>query len=399
MRIAYVSYEYPPDTAVGGIATYIFQIAQIMHKRGHDVEVFCASTHRTSLEDCEGIIVNRVICTERRMFKKEILPFFELRNAFKRFDIVESPEFSADGLAIKLKYPKIPLVVKLHTPWYLIDKLNNSYFGFINKAKFLFSGLIRGKIYPAFWKDRDTLTDSDYIITKLANQIHTPSINLGDIISKRWNISRNLIYHIPNPYIPKDDLLEIPIGSYVKTNMVTYVGRLEIRKGLIVLSKAIAIVLKKKPFVKFRFVGSVHNSPIHGVDMKTYLINKLKPYRESIEFLKVPSEEIFKIYAQTDVCVFPSIWENFPNTCLEAMSAGRGIIASKNGGMKDMLHDNCGILVNPLKPFEIANALILLLDNNALRHEMAENARKKILSNYNEETIGSLLEQKYQLLI
>ncbi|MBC7913690.1 MAG: glycosyltransferase family 4 protein [Pyrinomonadaceae bacterium] len=398
MRIAYVSYEYPPDTAVGGIATYVYQIANTMHQRGHQVEVFCASAYRTVSEQIDGIKIHRVLCKNRTIFNEVILPFFELSNNHKKFDIVESPEFSADGLAIKLKYPDIPLVVKLHTPWFLIGEMNNSYFGFIKKVKFITSGLIRGKLYKPFWKIRDKQNDPDYLITKLADQIHTPSISLGDIVSTKWDIQRGQILHVPYSYIPNNDLLKIPTNT--DTNTITYVGRLEVRKGLVELSKAIAIVLKTKPSVKFRFVGSVQGSPKQNIDMKAYLISTLKKYKKNLEFMEVSSDKIYTIYADTDICVFPSIWENFPNTCLEAMSAGRGIVASKNGGMKDMLEDcSGGILINPLKPNEIANALILLINQKSLRIEMGTNARKKVLYSYDNGTIGLLMEQKYQALI
>jgi glycogen synthase len=42
MRIAFVSHEYPPDTAFGGIATYVRQAATLLAGRGHSVEVFAA---------------------------------------------------------------------------------------------------------------------------------------------------------------------------------------------------------------------------------------------------------------------------------------------------------------------------------------------------------------------
>lgn len=398
MRIAYITYEYPPDTAVGGIATYVYQVAKIMYQRGHDVEVFCASTSRTISDHNEGIIVHRILCTDRSIFNKEVLPFFESNNGKKKFDIIESPEFSADGLAIKLKHPDIPLVVKLHTPWFLIDEINNTYFGKLSKLRFIFSGLIKGKLYKPFWKLREIKTDPDYLITKLADQIHTPSISLGDIISTKWNIPRELIFHVPNPYIPSDDLLKIPFDT--DTNTITYVGRLEVRKGLVELSKAIAIVLKKRPFAKFRFVGNVQSSPKTGINMKAYLLNALKKNHNSLAFLEVLPNNILNVYSKTDICVFPSIWENFPNTCLEAMSAGRAIVASKNGGMNDMLKDsNAGLLVDPLKPNQIAEAIVLLIDNKSLRMEMGENARKKVLSSYNQETIGLLIEQRYRASI
>lgn len=395
MRIAYISYEYPPDTAFGGIGTYVYQVAKMMCQRGHEIEVFCASLNRTITEVNEGITVHRVECTNRGVFNNKVLSCFESSNEKKRFDIIESPEYFADGLAIKIKFPDIPLIVKLHTPGFLIKQVNYTYFGIFNKAKYILSGLVRGKLYKPFWKSPVVETDPEYLITKLADQIHTPSLALADIVSNKWNIKRSQILHVPYPYIPCSDLLTIPINT--GTNRITYVGRLEIRKGLVELSKAIVIVLKMRPSVKFRFVGSVQDSPVYGVDMKTYLLQKLKNNHKSLEFCEVSSESIPGVYADTDICVFPSIWENFPNTCLEAMSAGRGIVASKNGGMADMLKDSPGgLLIDPINCNDIADSLIRLLDDKILRQELGKNARNKVLTNYNETTIGALMEKQYQ---
>ncbi|NEU06796.1 glycosyltransferase family 4 protein [Flavihumibacter sp. R14] len=394
MRIAYITFEYPPDTAVGGIATYAEQVARIMVSRGHDIEVFCASTYRTISEDIEGIKVHRINSNDRAQFNKQILPSFEISHAKKKFDIIESPEYYADGLEIKLKYPEIPLTVKLHSPSFLISEINNTYFGFTKKSRFIISGLVRGKLYKSFWRHVSAKNDPEYLITRLADQIQTPSISLGDIVSKKWNIQRHKIHNIPNPFIPGEDLLNIPLSSDTAT--VTYVGRLEVRKGLVELCKAIAIVLKKRPLIKFRFVGRPLNSPVQGLDMKMFILNALQKNKNSLEFLEVLPDQIARVYAQTDICVFPSIWENFPNTCLEAMSAGRGIVASKSGGMHDMLRDsNAGLLVDPLKFEEIAKSIILLLDNKSLRMEMGHNARNKVLKSYSNETIGVLAEAKY----
>jgi glycogen synthase len=55
MKIAFISYEYPPDTAVGGIATYVYHAAKMMNERGHNVEVFAASGKRSCSEVENGI--------------------------------------------------------------------------------------------------------------------------------------------------------------------------------------------------------------------------------------------------------------------------------------------------------------------------------------------------------
>jgi glycogen synthase len=399
MHIGYISYEYPPDTAVGGIATYVHQIAHIMQDRGHEVEVFCASTSRTVSEEITGeVAVHRLLCMDRTAFKDAILPVFETRHAKKKFDIIESPEFSADGLAIKRVHPSLPLVVKLHTPWFLIGQMNNTHLSAYKKARFIASGLLRGRLYKAYWEIKNKEDDPDYWITKTADQVHTPSASLGDILSASWGIDRNAIIQVPNPYQPGEALLAIPADT--QADRITYIGRLEIRKGLVELTKAIPPVLKRYPHIKFRFVGSIQDSPKTGMDMKAYIIEKLKKYADNLEFIQVPAAGVSLIYAETDICVFPSIWENFPNTCLEAMAAGRGIVASKNGGMMDMLSDcDGGILVDPSKPRDIANALLFLLKDKAERQRKGKNARDKVLAAYNSEVIGSLTEKQFELAI
>ncbi|QEM11420.1 glycosyltransferase family 4 protein [Mucilaginibacter rubeus] len=398
MKIAYISYEYPPDTAVGGIATYVHQVSRMMLARGHTVEVFCASTHRTISEVVDGIKVNRVLCTDREIFHTIILPFFETANEAGKFDLMESPEFSGDGLSIKRNFMHIPLVVRLHIPWFLVDIINNHYLTYLQKCRFMLSGIIRGKLYRRFWKPRNTKTDPDYLTTMLADQIHTPSISLGDIVARKWRIDRNRILNIPNLFAPGKELLSIP--SSTNTNTITYIGRLEVRKGLVKLAAALSIVLKAKPFIKVKFVGGIQKSPVKGLDMKEYLLEKLKDYRDNLEFTLVPAHQIAEVYANTDICVFPSIWENFPYSCLEAMSAARGIVASREGGMKDMLEDcDGGLLIDPSNHTEIAKELIRLIDNPDLRVKLGENARKKVATAYSNEKIGALLEENYSKLI
>ena len=61
MKIALISYEYPPDTAYGGIATYVEQAARMLSERGHYVEVFAGSERRAQSSDESGILTHRIL--------------------------------------------------------------------------------------------------------------------------------------------------------------------------------------------------------------------------------------------------------------------------------------------------------------------------------------------------
>ena len=116
MKIAFISYEYPPDTAYGGIATYIHQAAKMLSRRGHHVEVFAASPFRSGTEDEDGLLVHRICEKRQKNFFGPIAQIFADRHAEVEFDVLEGPEYSADASEAVRLVPDIPLVIKLHTP-------------------------------------------------------------------------------------------------------------------------------------------------------------------------------------------------------------------------------------------------------------------------------------------
>ena len=124
-------------------------------------------------------------------------------------------------------------------------------------------------------------------------------------------------------------------------------------------------------------------------------------WRDHLEFTDyLPIAKVHEYFGQTDICVFPSHWENFPNVCLEAMAAGRGVIGSSAGGMAEMLDGGkVGLLVKPEAPAEIAAAILRLLRDPAERKRLGALARQRVLSEYNDETIGAVLEKSYTLAI
>jgi glycosyltransferase involved in cell wall biosynthesis len=110
----------------------------------------------------------------------------------------------------------------------------------------------------------------------------------------------------------------------------------------------------------------------------------------------VTPDAIPGILAATDICVFPSLWENFPYVCLEAMAAARGIVGSNAGGMVDMLDSGqVGRLIPPHSSKSIIEAVIELLENPDLRIKLGQAARTRLLKEYNLERIGALQEASY----
>ena len=123
MRIAFISYEFPPDTAFGGIATYVDQASRMLAARGHQVEVFTASDKRDGSESRDGVFIHRVLTNDRRAFAALVAPMFAERHRELRFDVLEGPDCMAEASVASDMVPDVPLVVKLHTGISLIEQV------------------------------------------------------------------------------------------------------------------------------------------------------------------------------------------------------------------------------------------------------------------------------------
>jgi len=388
MKIALISYEYPPDTALGGIATYMVHAARMLHERGHHVEVFAASPSQTATFDDGGVIVHRVRETGRFDFPFRIAPLFANRHASIGFDVIEAPEYFADAAGVIQLVPNIPLVVKLHTPSYLLWRTTFGHSRWY-MARNYFASVRRGELPP--WnpnhgQERQCALEADEVVG--------PCQAIADEVAQAWDLPRKLVAVFPNVYEPNETLLQI--DPHTNTQTVTFVGRLEVRKGVIALAAAIPLILRDNPNLRFRFVGrSVELRK--GLDMIDHLKRVLAAYEKSVEFTgPLPLDQMPKMLSETDICVFPSIWENFPNVCLEAMSAARGVVGSSAGGMKEILDDGAvGRLVAPNRPRELADAVLELAAKPSLRIELGIKARARVLSEYCPARVGRLQEESY----
>ena len=401
MHIAFVSFEYPPDTADGGIATYVQQAVRMLLSRGHTLEVFAASRTRTLTENASNLHVYRIKVADRQEFVASIAPIFAKCHTNTPFDVLEAPDFNADARHIVTLTPDIPLVVRLHTPRYLANALN-TWSAVTAESESLTESQRQIESSPPYTPqplpDYDYLHDPEYLQILQADGIAAPSHAIRNIVCRDWNLNPGLVEVIPNVYQPAPALLELPVAT--ATGDVTFIGRLEQRKGVLTLAQAIPMILKRRSHTRFRFVGRPIASPDPSLNMREYLQHLLAPYTAAITFTGlVPLEGIPQALRDAQVCVFPSRWENFPCVCLEAMAAGRGIVGSMEGGMAEMLQDRAGVLVAPDNPAQLADAIVMLLDNPAMQREMGQQARSRVQALYGIDRIAPLQEASYRRAI
>jgi glycogen synthase len=344
-----------------------------------------------------GVLVH-ACAVERPCFARAVAAEFARRHTTKPFDVVEGPEFGADAAEAARAFPDLPLVVKLHTPTFLIDEIQNTYVSRWRRARYLLGALRRGRRPELFWH-YEPASDPEREHALAASEITAPSVAILDLVRTRWKLEPRRLFHVPNVFDPPAELLTLAAAT--ATGRITYFGRLEVRKGVIELAEAMRLVLARAPTTKFRLVGRSVPHPATGRDLATHVREVLGSFAAGVEFVGgVPHSGIARLMGDTDICVFPSVWENLPYVCLEAMAAGRGVIASDGSGMAEVIDDGVnGRLVPPRDPRALADAMLRMAADPTGRVTMGEKARARARTAYAREVIGPLQEASYRRAI
>ncbi len=157
------------------------------------------------------------------------------------------------------------------------------------------------------------------------------------------------------------------------TATALYVGRIYPRqKGLETLLRALALLHPDE--LRLRIVGEDWD----GADTLRALGRKLGLLHR-VEFVgRVPRDALIREYARADLLVLPSLFEPFGIVLLEAMAAGLPVVASRVGGIPDVVEDDeTGLLVDPSDPEALAGALRALASNPARRRTMGLRGRER----------------------
>jgi glycosyltransferase involved in cell wall biosynthesis len=132
--------------------------------------------------------------------------------------------------------------------------------------------------------------------------------------------------------------------------------------------------------------------------MKEQIVQRVNDLHLTDNFIfieRVPYEEVPKYVNAFDVCVILKK-KDIPGSPLklwEYMACGKPVIATNTEDFKALEKYNAGILVDPEKPEEVADAIISLLKNKELMEEMGKNGRKYVVENRSWEAVARRVEK------
>lgn len=357
MNYCIICTEYPPaHIPPGGIGTYVYNIAHLLAEAGDTVHVigrlwpgaperveeFCNSrliVHRVPLDEplqgtsdaAEPDTARKKIEALRKSeyseqcFAWQASLYLERLIEEVQFDVIEAQEINAPIYFFLLRRAlglgpdrKPPCVIHLHSSSELIVRHNEW-----------------DPAHP-FWVTAKRL--EDYCISA-ADALLCPSQFLARQTEREFGFPADTVTTIPLP-IGDTPLLDRSPDIW-GSGSVCYFGRLEPRKGIIEWVDAAVSVADDYPEVTFEFIGADLEYTA-GYSVQQYVVGRIpRRLRDRFQFRGSHSKgELLEFLGKARTAVVPSRWENFPNTCVEAMCTGLPVIATPNGGMAEMIDDD-----------------------------------------------------------
>ncbi|MGZ4418107.1 MAG: glycosyltransferase family 4 protein [Gaiellaceae bacterium] len=181
---------------------------------------------------------------------------------------------------------------------------------------------------------------------------------------------------------PVDTCLFVP-GTDDRTIDVLFVGRLSPEKGVETLLEAIRLL----PAAHVVIVGEGRHR-----------LRYEQAAEGRAEFVgHIDHDELPSFYRQAKVCVVPSLVDSCPVVVLEALASGTPVVASRAGGIPELIRDGIdGWTVPPSDPRALADALATALASDLERHQRAARASAEQHSN---EAFCSLVRAQYEGLV
>lgn len=170
------------------------------------------------------------------------------------------------------------------------------------------------------------------------------------------------------------------------------VGRLNPGKGHNILIKAISIIKKRGYNVHLTIAGQDEQG---GTGYKIALINLIEKLdlQENVTLIGAVSEDVVRTgLLDSHIFVLASLHEALGVAIMEAMALELPVIATSVGGIPDLIdHDMHGLLVSPGNAIELADAILIILNNPELAASFSSENRRKIELHYNDRISAEIL--------
>jgi glycosyltransferase involved in cell wall biosynthesis len=361
MKIAFLTPEFPhPKTgSSGGIGTSIKNLSRGLVQAGHEVILLVYGQDADEVFQEGQMTFHRIKNVKLKglswwLTRKKLERLINKLYREKKIDLVEAPDWTGISSFIN---SKCPLIVRLHG--------SDTYFCHLDN---------RPVKWFSHFHERRALQRADALLSV--------SSYTADVTNELFSLHRNFTV-IPNGI---DTEMFEGLEDTADNQQLLYFGTLIRKKGLLELPHIFNEVHKKNPSAELVLAGRdaadiVTGNPSTWEMMKPLFTPEafaMVNYIGSVDYGKIKA-----LIQNAKVGVFPTFAEAFPVSWLEAMAMRKSLAASNIGWAKEMIEDGkSGFLIHPKNHRELAEKILLLLENKELRDKMGNEARQRVIEKF-----------------
>ncbi len=380
----------------GGAETYVFDLAEHLAQKGHEIAFFGMKDSRNIHGNQLGIGAKnaefREFSMQQVLYPFRIIYSLDARRKMEEILAHFKPDYVhlnninfhlTPSIIYAIKRKGIPMIQTLHDfqlicPNHMLYREQDQVVCEKCKGR-RYSNCIRYKCIHNS-RIKSTLGAFEawlYYRLKtyeLIDAFIAPSHFLAD---KMVNFGENPIkIHTLHNFIKKDFTDRL----FWKKNYFLYFGRLSIQKGIGTLMEAI----KHLPDVKFIIAG--------GGELAEEVRNAKLPNLEYVGFQT--GDALVNLIGEARASVIPSEWyENCPMSVLESLTLGTPVIGADIGGIPELIRDGKdGLLFEPASVNALETAIRSLNDSQELAANMSKNAREIVRTHAIEDYVANLMD-------
>ena len=394
MHICFVAIDFHSRSGGGGIASYVSTLGSALVQQGHRVTVL-AKGNRRSITEENGITtvvwpfynVSWYWHRIRVLGQSAVLPLREIEwslsinraiafiNKQQPIDIIEICETGT----LFLNRTHIPYVMRLHGEPFVFRKYTGQKIdrGLRLSRVFEFTGL------------------------RHASAVTSPSKFQADEVAHDIGWPSGRIQVIPNPVAPWmiEQASETDGGADPSHSpTVLYTGRIDLTKGPLILLEAVDKVVGQLPDAEFWIAGGRHNSISENTLNQALERNGRQAHVKLLGH--IPWQSLPALYQKASVFVMPSYYETFSISCAEAMTFGLPVVATRTGGLPEVVEDGVtGTLVPVNDATALGEAILALLCDPDRRALMGRRGRQRVAERFTVQRVAEQTVDLYKKLI
>lgn len=376
LRVALLSWESLHSIAVGGVGVHVSELADAIAASGHEVHIFTRRGERqVSYERVGAVHYHR--CDYRReadfvddvnaMCAAFAARVFVTEDMLGAFDVVHAHDWLAANAMIWVKQARgRRSILTIHSTEY--GRCGNE--------------LSPGQSSRVRFQEQAGMYWADHVITvsrATQGEVHA----LYGVPLWKTSVIHNAVR--PTTLSPRASRGAAKAGCGIGRDeaAVLFCGRLEVQKGPDILLEAIPEVLDSRHDTRFLFAGD--GSMRGQLETRAGQLG----LGDAVRFLgRCTGSELPTLYRACDAVCVPSRNEPFGIVVLEAWSAARPVVVTRNGGPAEYVDEGRdGLTVDP-EPPDIAAALARLLDDGVSAAAMGRRGKRKVRTRFTWDAIA-----------